>query len=336
MNTNLKKITALLSVCATLLVGSTAFAQFTDMPEGEVGKAMTAAVENGLLNGMSETEIGPDLNITRAQMGTILVRAMGASKTQDISGFVDMKPDMWHYDYMSKAVAMGAFKGDDQNRMNPDNNITFQEAFVVLSRIFDLADRKSDDTSDPFSGYTDASSVAEWAKADFGYILKYGYWKTEDGLLRPTDYITRAEFAVAMNNLVKTYVDEDDITGKQDVVIETMAKDGTLKTEKKTVNVVSGLPQGNVVIRIGDVIVKDYNDANGDIYISDGVDKKVSFENVTLNRIVARNGNVDFLSGTAVEIRMLTPGLNCYIAQGTNVKFFDGEGCTVDFGFVEM
>ena len=169
MKTNFKKITALLSICTTLLVSSTAFAQFTDMPEGEVGKAMTAAVENGLLNGMTETEIGPDQNITRAQMGTILVRAMGATKTQDISTFVDMTPDMWHYDYMSKAVAMGAFKGDDQNRMNPDNNITFQEAFVVLSRIFDLADRKSDDTSDPFAGYTDAPAVAEWAKADFGF-----------------------------------------------------------------------------------------------------------------------------------------------------------------------
>ena len=336
MKTNFKKITALLSICTTLLVSSTAFAQFTDMPEGEVGAAMTAAVENGLLNGMTETEIGPDQNITRAQMGTILARAMGATKTQDISTFVDMTPDMWHYDYMSKAVAMGAFKGDDQNRMNPDNFITFQDAFVVLSRIFDLADRKSDDTSDPFTGYTDAAAVAEWAKADFGYILKYGYWKTDDGLLRPTDYITRAEFAVAMNNLVKTYIDEDDISGQQEIEVEVLAEDGTLKTEKTTVNVVSGLPEGNVVIRIGDVIVKDYNDANGDIYISDGVDKKVSFENATLNRIVARNGDVDFLSGTAVEIRMITPGLNCYIAQGANVKFFDGEGCTVDFGFVEM
>ncbi len=336
MNINFKKITALLSVCATLLVSSTAFAQFTDMPEGAVGEAMQKAVDNGLLNGMNDTEIGPDQNITRAQMGAILVRAMGASKTSDISKFVDMNSEMWHYDYMSKAVAMGAFKGDDQNRMNPDNHITFQEAFAVLSRIFDLADRKSDDTSDPFAGYTDASAVAEWAKADFSLILKYGYWKTDDGLLRPTEYITRAEFAVAMDNLVKTYIDEDDITGTQKIEVKTLAEDGTFKTEEKTVNVVSGLPTGNVVVRVNDVFIKDYNDENGDVYISDGVTGKISFENANLNRIVARNGNVDFLSGKAVEIRMITPGLSCLIAQGTEVKYFDGEGCSVDFGYVEM
>lgn len=335
MKNNFRKIASLV-LGASMLLSTTAFAEFTDMPEGKVGEAMQKAVENGLLTGITDTEIAPDQNITRAQMGTILVRAMGASKAEDISSFVDMTKDMWHYDYMSKAVAMGAFKGDDQKKLNPDNNITFQEAFVVLSRIFDLADRKSDDAKDPFEGFTDAGSVAEWAKADVGYMLKYGYWTSDDGLLRPTEYITRAEFSVAMDNLVKTYIDEDDITGEETVENEVLAEDGTVTVETETVKVVSEISEGNVVVRIPDVIISGYDDANGDVYISDGVDGKISFKDVNLNRVVARNGNVDFLTGNAVEIRMLTPGLNCYISQESKVEYFDGEGCTVDFGFVEM
>ena len=43
-------------------------------------------------------------------------------------------------DEMAKAVYMSAFKGDNNNCLNPDSKITRQEAFIVLFRIFDLAE----------------------------------------------------------------------------------------------------------------------------------------------------------------------------------------------------
>ena len=356
MKTTFKKLTAALSVISVLVSSASVFASFSDMPTGEVGVAMQAAVDNGLLNGYDVEggkEIRPDGNITRAEMGTILVRAMGATKTADISNFVDMNTSQWHYNYMSKAVAMGAFKGDNENKLNPDNYITFQEAFIVLSRIFDLSDKKTTDEikdlkawkvdtviddvkdmvnnnptpADPFAGYTDADMVADWAKEDFANLLKFGYWKTDDGLLRPTEYITRAEFAQVMHNLVKTYIDEEDVTQIQ---VETT--EGS-EAVTKTVYEVNTEIDGNAVIRISDALIKDVDSIDSDIYISDGAVGTVYFENCNISRAVAKDADVSFNGGYTIEIRVLTPEHNIYLPAPpvNNIGEVDASGCHIKF-----
>ncbi len=335
MKTNFKKIILALGVCATLSFGASAFAtEFTDMPEGEVGIAMQAAVDNGLLNGMGDNKIGPDENITRSQMGAILVRAFGASKKADISGFSDMNPSAWYYEEMSKAVAMGAFQGDGAN-LNPEQNITFQEAFVVLSRIFDLADRKSDDTQDYLTTINDAASVAPWASADVALMLKFGYWTPEDGNLRPTEYITRAEFAVAMHNLVKTYIDEDDIEGQESAVIKVVNDENDLVDKEISINYVSEFAEGNVIVRVSDVKIKDFDQSAHDIYLSDNVTGDIFFENCNAHRVVSRSTDtiINVPSGSYGEIRMFPREtddiIDCYLGKESAVKAFDGAGCNI-------
>lgn len=309
MKKSLKTLATAITLCASFTCVGSAFADFVDLPEDTATKeALLNAVSNGLIKGYENDEIKPYNNITRAEMGAILVRAMGATKKEDISGFSDMNSSQWYYDEMSKAVAMGAFKGDGQN-LNPEVNITFQEAFVVLSRIFDLPDKVYSSTDDPFSGIYDSDKVADWAKEDVGCILKFGYWNAENGYLRPTEYINRAEFAVLMDNLVGTYVDE-------------IGDDGR----------VTEFNNGNVVVRVNDAVISGYNQEKNDIYISDGVTGTTTFENANLNRVVARNGDVAYLSGNAHSIRMLTPGLNTFISREAKVAIFDGVGCNVDFG----
>lgn len=327
----MKKLATLLLSISLLASSTSAFAAFSDMPEGEVGAAMQAAVDNGLLNGITETEIAPYQNITRAQMGTILVRAMGAEKTADISNFVDMDKGQWHYDYMSKAVEMGAFQGDNENKLNPENFITFQETFIVLSRIFNLSDRPTTDNikinsyatddikeeinvminnnptlSNPFAGYIDYDKVADWAKEDFANILRFGYWKADDGYLRPTDYITRAEFAQVMNNLVQTYIDEEDVTKKE----LAPQNDGEAP---KTVNYVTSEIKGNTVIRVSDCFIKNVHDINSDIYISDGALGTTYFEDSIVYRVVSRNSNVSFFGGYAPSITLTNPDSTAYV-----------------------
>lgn len=349
MKTNLKKLTAMISVISMLASSASVFASFSDMPEGEVGVAMQAAVDNGLLNGYDTEngkEIRPNGNITRAEMGTILVRAMGAKKTADISNFVDMNTAQWHYDYMSKAVAMGAFKGDNENKLNPENYITFQEAFIVLSRIFDLSDKMTteeiknhkawkldtviDDVKtmaetnptplDPFAGYKDSHLVADWAKEDFGNILKFGYWKTDDGYLRPTEYITRAEFAQVMHNLVQTYIDEEDVSAVQ---YETKENDESVT---KTVYQVNTKIDGNAVIRVSDAMLKDVNDINCNIYISDGAVGTVYFEDCVLSRIVARDANIGFYGGYVINVKSITPEHDLYLPAPPINNIIDSKG----------
>ena len=60
---------------------------------------------------------------------------------------------------MASSVLMGAFQGDGVN-LNPNANITRQEAFTVLARLFTL----SGGDQSVLNSYTDGDQVADWAK----------------------------------------------------------------------------------------------------------------------------------------------------------------------------
>lgn len=281
MNMIFKKISALLITGAIFTGNVCAFAEFADMPNDLTRPALENAVKNGLLTGYDTGEIKPYDKITRAQMGTILVRAMNATNTADLSSFADMKKEQWFYDSMSKAVAMGIFKGDGQN-LNPEANITFQEAFVVLSRLFDLKshDKNAAVNTSVLDKYTDKDLVADWALADVVAIIENNYW-AGGNTLRPTEYINRAEFAVLMDNLVNVYIDESGTYDK--------------------------LPEGkNVLVRSDNANIVSFT--NGNIFIGDAVNKTV-IDNSIINKAVVRGGELSVQNNSAVDyVNLLNAG----------------------------
>lgn len=247
MNKLLKKFVSLTAVCAMSATFATgAFAEeFTDMPSDWRTTAIENAVANGLISGMGDGTVAPDANITRAQMAAIIVRALGATEEADISKFVDVSEDKWYYKELAKAVYMKAFAGDG-DKMNPENNITFQECFTVLSNVFNLWYRTTDEeTETELAKYADGGEVAAWAKKYYASVLENGYWAGgPDSLLKPTSYITRGEFAVVMDNMIKTYITEPGEVGE--------------------------LPEGNVLVR-GSGAVFNGTQVKGDLIIGDGV-----------------------------------------------------------------
>lgn len=192
-----KKFLACL-VIVTVLLTTVCLATFTDMPEETHWSyaALKSAVENGLLNG-SGGMIYPGNNLTRAEMATILVRAYNLTEKADISEYTDVPQDAWYYEYMQKACAKGLFKGDESKKLNPTNNITRQEVFVVLARALNL----SDSDSSVLNIFSDKDLVASWAVGATASMVKFNYVKGSGDRINPTNNITRAEFAQIMFNL---------------------------------------------------------------------------------------------------------------------------------------
>ncbi len=287
----MKKFLALLMVLVCSLQMFAFAAEFKDMPNDWSTEALERAVENGLLTG-SNGYIKASDKMTRAEMATIMVRACGATKTADISAFTDVKPEDWFFDAMSKAVAMGAFNGSD-GKLNPNNPITRQEAFVVLSRVFGVA--KANLTAyDNLSDFTDGNSIAEWAKKDIAACIgqKYvsGY---EDGTFRPDNNITRAEFAVLMDRMVKYYIDEP---------IDTLPTDGNIMIRANGVDI-SGYTTDKMVI-IGDAVTDE------NIRITDA--------NHT-GKLVLRGSKNIAVNGSYNTIAILCPGITL-AAETNNIK----------------
>ncbi len=271
----MKKIYTILIVAFVLALTSVTVMAFEDMPNDWSTAALQSAVDNGLLSGDENNRLLPKNNLTRSQMATVLVRALGATEQGDISAFTDVSKDKWYYSAMATSYKMGIFLGDGAGKLTPDANITRQEAFVVLARAFNL---KATTTSG-LNKFSDNSDVAAWARPEIEAMITNGYVGGSNGKLNPKANITRAEFAQVMYNLVKAYVDD----------ANELAALGTV--------------DGNVIIRANTINSVENITVNGDIIIGDGMSKLTSFKNVKVNgRLVIRtSGNISF-DGQAKEM----------------------------------
>lgn len=236
-------------------------------------RAMTHAVDNGLLQGRSATTINPEDHLTRAEMATIINRAFGAIIKADISQYTDVPEDEWYYDEIAKAVNMRTFEGSSDTEMEPDNNITREEVFTVIARAMVL------DTEDVsvLDGFSDGNMVSDWARSAVAVLVSNGYVNGNgDNTLCPDANITREEFAQVMFNVIRTYFSKADTYEEAGV--------------------------GNHMIRASATYVKNLT-IEGDLVIGEGAAKGlVQFQNVTIKgRLLIRGAAKIRLSNTKVE-----------------------------------
>lgn len=249
-----KKFLAMaLTLCmvVSMLPGAALAAEFSDMPKDYSEEALQNAVTNGLLSG-AEGKIMPNDNLTRAQMAAVLVRAFGADKKASLTSFTDVANGAWYYNELSSAVYMGIFKGDG-NSMRPNAPITRQEAFTVLARAFGLS---SADVSN-LDKFADKSSISDWAKSGVAAMVATGFVKGDGQNISPLANITRKDFAVTMDRMVKTYI----------------AKSGTVTT----------VAEGSVMVNEHGATLKDVT-VKGNLIIGDGVgDGDATLDKVVVN-----------------------------------------------------
>ncbi len=277
----MKKQVLSLALSATMLASmlpKPAFAAdnttFPDMPNDWSTQALQNAINNGLLNGI-DGKIAASENLTRAQMAAIVTRAFGTNGKADISSFGDVNTGDWFYDAMASSVLMGAFQGDGVN-LNPNANITRQEAFTVLARLFTL----SGGDQSVLNSYTDGAQVADWAKDSMASMVAAGYVKGSDNKLNPLSSITRAEFAQVMDNLVKTYFADSqlNVNANGNAVLN---KAGTLEGATISGDLIIGDGAAE-----GDVVLKDVT-VSGRLLVRGGGTSTVTLEgNTTVGSVV--------------------------------------------------
>ena len=233
--------------------------EFSDMPDNWATEALESAVANGLLRG-SDGKIMPESPLTRAQMAAIITRAFAAADKGDISAYIDVRSTDWFAEDIAKAYKMGVMEGYGDGRMNPNGNITREQAFTVLARALKLASAATINVS-----FLDADEISEWAKGSVYALVNAGYVQGSSGKLNPKSSIRRDEFAQLMHNLFKQYI--------------------TAEGEY------TELAEGNVMINAPGITLKGTT-VKGDLIIGDGVgDGEVILDDVTITgRLVVRGG----------------------------------------------
>lgn len=297
---------------------------FSDMPGGEMGSALQNAVDFGLINGVTDDLIAPYDNITRAQMATIITRAFSATEKSD-KGFYDVSADAWYADAVSKAVYMGAFEGDENNNFNPEKNITFQETYLVLSRVFGFEPYEVSgknmllgdcDVSVLYS-FPDRNEIADWAIGGAKYIVGNGGWDGIGGYLKPTQYITRGEFAILMDKIVDTYIDAPGVYNNlKDGVIVVRSGGVTIDGLKSNHNLILTYGVNEEGCRVVNSVV------NGATVILGGIDKTPVPSEKGDGSMYPDNSYIK-LHGAFYDVRLNTPYV--YLdAENAQIQYFKG------------
>lgn len=288
-------------IIAVFLASMALASNFPDMPDDWSKPALENAVNNGLLGGI-DGKLMPSSNLTRAQMAAVINRAFGATEKANISSFKDVATDDWYYSDMAKAVQMKTFNGS-ANKLYPKDNITREEAFVVLARAFKLTGAKAS----VLDAFSDKAQISAWAKDGIATLVDKGYVAGSDGKLNPKANITRAEFAQIMDNLLKKYI-----------------KSAGTYTENVT---------GNLMVNAPGVILKDMT-LTGDLVIGDGVgDGDVTLDNVVVTgRMVIRGGgenSIKIIGNSNVQniiIARVDGQVRVFAQDGTQIGTVEVDG----------
>jgi len=245
--------------------------------------AMTAALDNGLLQGKGDRVIAPAANLTRAEFAAVITRAFGATTTEDVSMFKDVKESDWFYqdDSIAKVYKMGVMVGTSDSTFHPKTDMKREEVFLALARAIFV----SGTDEEVLEKFEDKASVDTWAKEGMigmvanEYVNGYHEEESDEWTLKPGSKISREELAQVFYNLFKYYISPYDVTEENKGIFGGASADDVYTYE------------GSVVVRTPNVTLQNAV-INGDLIVADGVGAgDFNLTNVTVNgRIIFRGG----------------------------------------------
>lgn len=168
---------------------------FTDIaPDAWYVGTLDTAVTMGYLNGYPDGRMGPNDAITRGQACCIIANAAGVKLE---SAFSDVVASPYYYEAVNWAEENDIVNGDG-GEFRPDDPCNRQEFACMLHN---LAGNPKN-VGEP-KGYTDWTSVSDWAKSAVAWCIEQGIISGNSGKIRPLDQCTRAEAAAMIISTIK-------------------------------------------------------------------------------------------------------------------------------------
>lgn len=161
-------------------------------------EATDYVIENGIMNGVSETMFHPAGTTTRAMFVTIVGRSAGVDPERYGQNeiFGDVAPGEWYTAYVNWAYEAKIVNGRSNNLFCPGDPITRQEMVTILAR---FAAAMGQDTSvknpDILKDFADVDQVAAFAAEPFAWAVENGIVNGTDTGLDPNGLANRAQSA---------------------------------------------------------------------------------------------------------------------------------------------
>lgn len=181
---------------------------FDDIAGNIHREAIECAAWWGVVNGFSATQFGPNVDITRAQVASMIARALSSAGVE----LPPAPPDAFsdddgsvHETDINALAAMGIVLGRTDGTFDPNTSVSRAEVTSLLARAYAAAtgsplpagpDAFTDDNGSTHEADINAVAAAGWVQGVGG------------GLFQPSAEATRAEFSSMIARMLATLVAE--------------------------------------------------------------------------------------------------------------------------------
>lgn len=163
--------------------------------------ALHWSMENVVMTGYTEQSFGPYDPMTRAQFIKILWATFDPEDADyykhgvasDTTGLPDAADCQWWTASVNWAYENGIVKGE----IRPDDLVTREEAFALLSRCIGTAGESqlvtTSNATAKFESFEDSGQVSDWARREIVRLVGAGIVNGSDGRLNPKENLARCE-----------------------------------------------------------------------------------------------------------------------------------------------
>ena len=259
-------------------------AAFTDVAaDAWYAPAVSYVTGEGIMNGTGEAVFSPDMPVPRGMVYQTLSNMAGRPAVAEAATFHDVA-GKWYADAAAWAEDEGLTAGTGQGAFDGERAMTRQE----LGKVFaDYADAQGAHAANAdLSAYTDAASVADWARDGVERAVALGLLSGNQNRLSPAGTAQRSELAQLLMNFgalsfespaeayIQAHADDFFLTGKTEYTIQGMlvSKETSFHNELENVDYTATDDGESVVLKgtVGeqwvtkiDKVLETYTKADG-------------------------------------------------------------------------
>lgn len=286
-------------ISASLIIGimPSAFA-VSDITGHWAEKYIEYLDKEGVINPNAQTgNYSPDSVITRAEFMRYVNRAFHFTEKAEIN-YSDVNKNDWYYETVQIAEKYGYINGVGNNKMNPNGDITREQAATIIGRLYKTT--TADAVTPSQLSFTDKDKINTWSAGYIydavqkGYITGY-----PDGSFKPQNTIKRSEISRILYSYLGNSLSEEgaEYTGSD------------FRNDVENVTISEGCTLSNA-------------DVGGDLYITEGLgsDEDVTLKNVSMTgTLIISGGNVTLENVDAPKV-IISSSMNRLVQVTTTGK----------------
>ena len=181
---------------------------FDDVDGTPYGDEINTLASLGVLLGNESGDFAPQSQLTRAELVSIMVQAMGywCWESQGSAPFTDVTAEDWYATAVDIAYNLGLIQGDGTGAFRPDDPVDHQQFLTILTRMGERSDLSIESRLDQVTGEELAAGAVQaydaWARPYVVTAEALGFLTGPLEELDPAAPTTREEAAVMLYRML--------------------------------------------------------------------------------------------------------------------------------------